>query len=221
MLGGCAGAPLAPAGGVDAFPEGWYAAPPVEGRVFRLDAAHSRLEVMVFRDGPMARMGHNHLLLATDFRGAVLLGDELADSRVDIALAVADLDVDPSAARKRAGAAFAAPVDDDAREGTRANLLGARVLDAAAHPLVHASATVAAGELPWLLLRLRLAVRGHVHEVTVPVQVTLDDGRLQAQGMLALEHAALGLEPFRALGGLLAVADPILLRFELVGEPAP
>lgn len=226
VLAGCAGVPQRPAaapaaGDAAVFPRAFYDAPPGPGRVFRLDAERSQLQVLVFRAGALARQGHNHLIRAGALEGAVFLAEQLDRSRMDLFVPVAALEVDPAAERARAGAAFAAPVDEDARDGTRGNLLGARVLDAAAHPLVMVSATVAAGELPWLLLDLSLTVRGHAHAVSVPVRVEVDGDTLRARGLLALRHADLGLAPFRALGGLLAVADPLLLRVDLVGVAPP
>jgi len=226
LLAACAGAPerrgdAAPAAAAAAFPHAFYEHPPGEGRVYRVDASRSELQVLVFRAGALARRGHNHLVRATAFEGAVFLATDVEASRMDLQVPVRALEVDPEAQRASAGAAFAAAVDADARAGTRGNLLGPRVLDAGAHPFIAATARVAGGELPWLVLELTLTVRGHPHRSTVPVRVELDGEQLRARGMLALRHAELGLEPFTALGGLLAVADPIILRFDLLATASP
>ena len=223
LLAGCAAAPGAPerrAGApAAAFPEAFYRDPPGAGRVFRLDPARSELQVLVFRAGALASRGHNHVIRAGALQGAVFLAAELEASRLDLQVPVDALEVDPPAQRRLAGAAFAAPVDEGARGGTRDNLLGPRLLDAAQFPLVAVSGRVAGGELPWLVLELELTVRGHVHRMEVPVQVELDGRSLRVRGLLSLRHADLGLQPFTALGGLLAVADPLVLRFDLVGIP--
>lgn len=226
LLSACAGPQprdqvAVPAGAAPAFPHAFYQAPPGPGRVFRLDPSRSRLQVLVFRAGPMARQGHNHLLQAQAFEGAVFVPDDgLERARMDLLLPVAALAVDPTAARAQAGAAFAAEVGERARSGTRANLLGPDVLDAAAHPHVAVQAQVLAGELPWLVLEASLSVRGVRHAVQLPVRVDLDGAQLRARGTLLLRHADLGLAPFRALGGLLQVADPLVLHFDLRGSSA-
>ena len=200
------------------FPQAFYRAPPAEGRVFRLDPARSEVQVLVFRAGALARRGHNHLLRAQAFQGAVFVpADGLARARMDLLLPVASLEVDPPSARADAGAAFAAEVDDGARAGTRENLLGSAVLDAAAHPHVAVHARVLGGELPWLVLEASFTVHGVRHRTTLPVRVDLDGSGLRARGMLLLAHADVGLVPFQALGGLLQVADPLVLRFDLRG----
>ena len=218
-LAACAGtpAPRAPAQGAATapFPHAFYRSPPSPGRVFQLDPARSRLDLLMFRAGALAGRGHNHLIRAGTLEGAVFLGDAPEASRMDLHVPVAELLVDPPQARASAGAAFAGEVEDRARAGTRANLLGERVLDATAHPRIAVSATVAGGELPWLLLSLSVTVRGVTHTREVPVRLELDEDALRVRGLLALRHAELGLQPFTALGGLLAVADPVLVRFDL------
>jgi hypothetical protein len=47
------------------------------GSRFRIDAARSELRILVYRAGPLARLGHNHVLRVRDLQGenAILIGE--------------------------------------------------------------------------------------------------------------------------------------------------
>ena len=225
LLAACAGAPPAPGPMAQAqaeWPGRFYDAPPVAGRVLRIDPAASQLTVLVFRSGRLAAQGHDHAI-ALSVAGAVFLPDAgMEQARVDLRLPLDALEVDPPALRRTLGDAFAAAVPERARAGTRRNLLGPALLDAGQYPYLDIAATVATGAPPRLVLDVDVVARGQRRRLQqpLPVQVQVDAaaGVLRARGSLALRHADLGLTPFSALGGLLRVADPLLIEFELLAR---
>lgn len=202
-----------------AFPADFYRDAARRGAVYTLDPAASTLHVLVFRDGPLARQGHNHLIAAAAFTGAVFLPDAGLDgARMDLVVDADALAVDPAAERAAAGAAFTAPVPSSARAGTRDNMLGPAVLDAPVHPRIGVQAVVVGGELPELVIDATLSLKARSHTLRLPVQVRVDGDTLRARGALVLHQQDLGITPFSAAGGLLRVADPLLVRFEIVGR---
>lgn len=207
-----------PGSGPIAFPAAEYRALAGRGAVYVLDPAASAVRVFVYRGGPLARLGHNHVAAATDFRGAVFLPDDPADGRFDLVVPVAGLALDRPADRRAAGAAFAGELSDEAIRDTRANMLGPDLLDAGRHPHVVLRALRIEGALPVLEVTAEVVLRGARHETTVPVWVRRAGGRLVVEGQLRLRHADFGLEPFSAAGGALRVQDAIGVRFRLVGE---
>lgn len=209
------GGPAPPA----VFPADTYRALATGGRVYRLDAAASTLRVVVYRGGPLAEKGHNHIIEVRDLRGLVFLPDKgLDEARLDLAVPVDGMVVDPPAARSATGGAFAHPLHDAARAGTRANMLGAQVLDAGRFPQITVHADDIRGAPPWLVVRAAVTVHGTTHRVTVPVRVETGQNGLTATGRLVLRQRDFGITPITAMGGLLRVEDAVTVVFRLVGH---
>lgn len=209
---------LKPEVGPVAFPADAYRALADRGPVYLLDPAASTVRIFVYRGGPLARMGHNHVARATDFRGAVFLPDDPADGRLDLVIAVAGLVLDRPADRRETAGAFDSELSEEAIRDTRRNMLGADLLDAERYPHIALRARRVEGALPVLEVTAEVVVRGAHHEVTVPVWVRHAGERLVAEGQFRLRHGDFGLEPFSAAAGALRVKDGIGIRFRLVGE---
>lgn len=209
---------------VGAFPEAVYERAAERGQpVFDLDPAASTLRIYAYSAGPLRRQGHNHVIVARDWRGVLALDtDELSASELDMRLPLDGFAVDPPAVRASLGGAFGSELSESARQGTRENMLGPELLDADAHPVIGISLADVTGELPRPILTLAVTVRGQRSTVTVPVAVSRQNGRIRAEGRTVLRHDALGLDPFTAAaGGALRVAQPLTVEFELVGERRP
>ena len=182
-LAGCAGAPLP----TPALPDGG-----------------DELRILVFRGGTAARLGHNHVLRAGDLRVDWPAAGPVLRFRLDA------LAIDPPALRARLGAAFASAVDDDARAGTRANLL--KALDARTHPEVVVRALQQMGEGGQRAVEAEITLHGVSRRQWFAVEV---DGR-RARGQVVVRQSDFGMQPFTVLGGLLAVQDALVVQFELL-----
>jgi hypothetical protein len=161
------------------------------------------LRVLVFRGGTAARLGHNHVLVARDLRVDWPDAGPVLRFRLDA------LAVDPAAERARLGPAFASAVDDDARSGTRTNLL--KALDAAAHPEVVVRTLQQVGEGPQRAVEAEISLHGRQHRQWFVVSM---DGQ-RARGEVVVRQSDFGVQPFTVLGGLLAVQDALVVQFEL------
>lgn len=182
LLAGCAATPLP--------------APPL--------SSTDELHILVFRGGTAARLGHNHVLRAADLRVQWAANGPVLRFRLDA------LAIDPPALRERLGAAFASSMDDEARAGTRTNLL--KALDAGAHPEVAVRTLQQVGEGG------RRAVEAEVtlHGVTRRQWFVVDVQGRRARGELVIRQSDFGIQPFTVLGGLLAVQDALVVQFELL-----
>jgi hypothetical protein len=185
-LAGCAAAPLST---------------PLPAEV---TAEGGELRVLVFRGGTAARLAHNHVLRAGDLRVAWPAAGPVLSFRLDA------LVIDPPALRARLGPAFASAMDDEARAGTRANLL--KALDAVTHPEVVVRTLQQVGEGGQRAVEAEVTLHGVVRRQWFAVEV---DGR-RARGQLVIRQSDFGLQPFTVLGGLLAVQDALVVQFELV-----
>ncbi len=227
LLGAGCRAPLPSPAPEDAsrldFPAADYRALAERGSVYVLDAAASSVRIFVYRGGPLARLGHNHVVAVTDFRGAVYLPDDPEQARFDLVLPVEAFAVDRPADRAAVGGAFDSALDAEAVTGTRANMLGPEVLAAERYPRIALRSVAVAGDLPVLELRLEVALHDQRRELTVPVWIERAGERLVAEGQFRLRPSRFGIEPFSVAGGALQVRDTLGIRFRLVGthERAP
>src|SRR5690606_37605000 len=71
------------------------------GQVFILDPEQSSIWIYVYRAGPLAAQGHNHIVAAGEFQGAAYLPEHgLEKARFDLLIPAQELIVDPPAARQ-------------------------------------------------------------------------------------------------------------------------
>lgn len=194
--------------------------------IVAIDAGRSQLTIRVYRAGPLARLGHNHVIVARNLAGQVSVGDDFSAATLVLSIPVADLLVDDSSARASAGADFAETVAEDARVGTRRNMLGAAVLDAERFPSITvASVGVRPADHsshpstnlpPQFSATLSVDVAGHRSIVEAPLTLEAVDGALIASGSAVLRQSEMGLAPFSILLGALQVQDEFSVEYRLV-----
>ena len=205
---------------------GAAAAPPVTTeapagyRRYRVVAAESEVRVLVYRDGPMARLGHNHVLRSQALQGTIDLGDKGQDPRISLVVPVASFSVDQAELRQEEGDDFPGVVEETAIAGTRKNMLSEALLDGARFPEIRLTSRKLAGSAPDYTMTVAVEVKGQTHELLVPVRVEQRTDELRATGAFTATHAELGLAPFTVMGGLLSVRDAIKLRFKIVARPS-
>ena len=195
--------------------------PPLEAgeRVYLVSGPRSRIRVRVSRGGRLARLGHDHLVTVRGLEGEVRWRPGVG-GRAWLRLPVARLEVDDP--RARAAAGLGPPLPDGAVSGTRENMLGPRVLDAARHPWVTLQAQTLALVAGRARVRLKIRLHGVGRSFELPVVVEEGPGTLTATGTLALRQSDFGITPYSVLGGALQVVDRLQIDFRLVAEaPGP
>jgi hypothetical protein len=192
---------------------------------YSIDGARSELRLLVYRAGPMARLGHNHVILNRAVHGWVDGATRPESASFLLIVPVADFVVDDARARSEEGRDFAAEVPEEAKAGTRHNLLGPALLDAERFPnLTIASVSIerSAGLAGTgnLAATVAINVAGHRSSRLVPFVLTSTPERLSAEGTVVLRQSELGLTPFSVMLGALQVQDEITVRFSLVAVAA-
>jgi hypothetical protein len=71
-----------------------------------------------------------------------------------------------------------------------------------------------------VLAHVECTVRGQQRAVTVPVSYRLEGGTLQVSGEFPLRQSDLGLTPFTAMLGALAVQDQMRIRIRILARAA-
>lgn len=185
---------------------------------YRILGDESELRILVFSAGALGALGHNHVISSHALDGNVHVGPSPADSRFELSLPVASLVVDEPEARAAAGPAFEGEVGEEDRQGTRGNMLGDKLLDAARYPEVRILSASISGEFPRMTVHAQVEIKGSSHEVLLPASVAFYGDRLVAIGRAKVAHAELGLKPFSAALGTLRVADEIAFRYRIVAR---
>jgi hypothetical protein len=190
------------------------------GSRYRIDAARSEVRILVYRAGPLARLGHNHVLLARGLAGEVWLPEDPAAARFALSFPVAALAVDEPASRREEGEEFAVDPSAEDVAGTRRNLEGPAVLDAARYPVIRLEGRVARGDAG-LVARADISVCDRALALEVPVEYSAAPGELIVRGGFSVTQTALGLAPFSVALGALRVRDELAVRFRLVAVADP
>lgn len=200
---------------------------PPAGRLYDIDATQSELRVLVYRAGPLARLGHNHVMVNRTIYGRISLPDSTASTDAptfSLQIPVAGFVVDDAQARREEGPDFAADVPSDAKAGTLRNMLSTAVLDAGSFPAIRiesvAVAKSRAAAAGGFEATVTVSVAGHESRVVVPIESQSDSTHLSATGSLELRQSALGLAPYSLMLGALQVQDAITVKFKIVALPA-
>jgi polyisoprenoid-binding protein YceI len=189
--------------------------------LYRIDTAHTELKVLIHRSGPMAALGHNHVIVNRRVAGWARWDGLAAHGAFELDVPAAAFSVDEAALRAQAGADFAEEVDAEARKGTRANMLGDAVLAASAHPSIRVRSERIEASGAQLRATVRIEVAGHVSEHSVPFELAASGGTLTAHVHVELLQTALGLTPFSVFLGALRVDDTLHLELDVLAVRAP
>jgi hypothetical protein len=202
-----------------------------EGR-FVIDPAQSELRLLVFRAGALAHLGHDHVIEGHGLSGWIDPKASGARALVDLVIPVDAFEIDPDAARAEEGPEFAEQITADAKAGTRHNMLGEALLDAARFAQIEvrgiaadaAEATTAQKPPPasndtrTRSATLAVAVAGHESRQTVTMNIVLAPDRLTASADFSLRQTALGLTPFSVMMGALQVKDEMHVHVRIVAR---
>jgi hypothetical protein len=205
----------------------------------------SELRVLVYRAGPLARMGHNHVMVNRSLRGEVDLPRDVATASFRLTVPADAFMVDDADARREEGPDFAGDVPDDAKSGTLRNMLSPAVLDAAQFPEITVQSLAVQGQLALdeesstptssrpprarvrapdgtktmrgqLIVTVALSVTGHQLTREVPMSLLIYSGGLAGTGELRVRQSDLGVTPYSLMLGALQVQDEITIEFKIV-----
>lgn len=199
--------PVHPAAGLQSLP------PP---GAYSIDSQDSELRILVYRAGPLANLGHNHVMVSRAVTGLVQVGSSISASSFSLKVPVESFVVDDAEARREAGGDFPGDIPPDAKLGTRRNMLGAAVLNAAEFPVITVTSAALSGTPDELSAELTISVAGHEARILAPCNLQGDAHRLTATGSMELRQTAIGLAPYSLLHGALQVEDAMQLKFSIV-----
>lgn len=185
---------------------------------YSIEPALSEVRLLVYRAGPLAAFGHNHVIQATHIQGDIYLGADLQHSGFTLILPVKDFRVDAPQARALEGSDFLKQPSAQAIQGTYTNMLGAGELDAGAYPDIRIRSVGFVGPTWQPDATVRITLHGVARELTVPIALEHCGSQLIATGAFQIKQSDFGIRPFSILGGGLQVADSVKVRFRLVAQ---
>ena len=179
--------------------------------------------MLVYRAGALAALGHNHIIACRCLTGTVYLPRQPLRASFDLHVAVEQFTVDdPGLRADEHSAEFPPDIPQSARQGTRHNMLGAALLNAARYPeiILRAGGLRAAsdGRPEDLVADVLVYIHGQVRSLSVPLRYHLQADEVEVTSEFPLRQTDLGLTPFSALGGALSVRDGMRVRLELVAK---
>lgn len=206
---GAAAAPGAEAESLAALP------PAGEVRNYAIDPRSSEVYWRIYRSGTFAALGHNHVISMGELEGSIALASDLADSEWRLAFPVNGLVIDDPALRARYGEEFESVPSDSDKEGTKRNMLTDRLLNGDVFPEIVLEGRGVMGSLADAELPVSVSIVGRTIELRFPAAITIDTDTITVSGEHRLTHEDLGLTPFTAFGGAIAVGDEIDFTYRI------
>ena len=189
---------------------------PLNTTPWLVDETASRIRLQVYRDGPLAGLGHNHVIEGP-VSGTVFMATEALESAIRLKIPADKFVVDNPELRREAGVDFP-PIPDAARRATRKNMLSGAVLNQSRFTDIEVYSVDLDGRPPKLLAGLKVWVAGREATLSVPFTIMKLEDRFEANASFGLNHADLGLTPFSVFGGALRVAETIDVTIQLVAH---
>ena len=189
-----------------------------DSRDFQIESDASWLRVLTYPDGPLHRFGHHHVVSHHGISGTVLVAPDPLDSRISLELSVAGLVVDDPELRGLEGEDFEREISQKDIDGTRANMLGEKLLFVEQFPSIRIQSAAIEGSLADATIVASVSVKGLAQTVRFPASIELTDDAFIARGELEITHGDLGLTPFTAAGGALSVRDLMIFKYEIAGS---
>lgn len=205
-----------------ALPESHYLQEEAQGKnILRVDPAESLVVFEVRRDGPFARLGHDHVVASHDVKGFVA-PDE---NRADLLVRMDQLVVDEAPLRAEAGfdtQPDTQPTADDIA-GTRRNML-VHVLEAERYPYAAIRIERKDADSKGIkqgseaMLSVAITLHGTTKTFDVPATVATTAGGMIVSGNMHFNQTDFGITPYSILNGAIRVADRLDMRFRIVAE---
>ncbi len=177
---------------------------------YSIDAAQSKLEIHVYKEGVFKAFGHDHLIAAKQLSGQVQLDPQKIDqSSVRLHVPAKSLTVvDPGESEKD-------------RRDVQTTMEGEKVLDVAKFPeIIFSSSSVSAAKKTpagWeLTLFGKLRLHGVEKAVTFPLHVHAEGNELRGQGEVSILQTDYGITPVKVGGGSVKVKDKLKITFTVV-----
>lgn len=183
---------------------------------YTIDAQRSQVLVLVYRDGPMGHLGHNHVISVRELSGTVVMPQDQMQSAFQLDFPVESMSIDEPPLRAQEGAEFESTLDEAAIAGTRDHMLGTALLNSKQYPRIQLQSEQIHSGADGLIARTRIVVRDTTALAEIPLTLQHTDEEIIVSGQFDLTHTQLGLTPYSVALGALRVAERMHVRYRLI-----
>lgn len=187
---------------------------PKPPRRFLIEPGASEITVLLFKEGLFSGFAHNHVLVANDLSGEILLADgDLLLATARLSLPVESFQVDSPEHRSREG--LSGSLSEEQRMEIRAAMLGPELLHVAKYPRITAVVERVKRNWPLITAWVLIRIRGGEKRLAIPLEAELKGDLLTASGEFTALHSDFAIEPFSSFLGTVAVKDRFQVRFRI------
>lgn len=185
---------------------------------YELTESGSKLYVQVFkkRGGAAARLAHDHVVLATGWKGSVSWDPENAAAcNVSMSLPVSGLSPDTDPMRDHVG--YESRLSASNQSKVRGNIVSLTQLAAEHFPKVTYQSTSCSGSGSTITVTGNLTIRGVSKTIAVPMVLSADGTSFKAKGTFSATHEDFKFSPYTAMGGALRNETEMRFTVDVVG----
>ncbi|MBK8018346.1 MAG: YceI family protein [Betaproteobacteria bacterium] len=191
-----------------------------EATRYEVTTEDSGIRLKVYREGPLARLGHNHVITAR-VQGVLYRDPRTGEPGFRLEIPLDSVEVDPADARQEEGGDFPGEIPAPARQGTRDNMLGPGLLDAGRWPVIRIESIRVSGTGPRTRVMALATLRGTSRPLEFPATVSDGPSGLSVTADFQVRQTDLGLVPMSVLGGGLRVRDAVDVEVRLFARSVP
>lgn len=190
--------------------------PAAGAQTLTLDPSTGSLRVLLYKDGPLRALGHDHVVRSSSFTGLVELSS--ASASLTFTVDAGALAIDEPQARAAEG--MGALAEGDVRKITE-GMRGPKGLDVERHPRIafrSQSIEPVEGESDLWHVTGVFDLRGSTRTIDFPVAVSPGPGGRWFTGYVRLRPSDHGIKPFSVFAGAVRLKDEAFVRFTLLGK---
>ena len=172
----------------------------------------SYLHVLIYSDGILSALGHDHVIAADDWQGHFTLNNA-SDFQASIVIELQNLLVDREA--DRALYPHLAQKQQPSAEdivATKNNMLSKDILDVEHYPVMR---TKIKGDTKSRIMTAYISLRNHETTITTVYERVCENNLVKYISHFRLLHKDIGLKPYAALFGAISIAQPIDFNIKL------
>jgi polyisoprenoid-binding protein YceI len=185
---------------------------------YDVDTNASSLYVLTGRSGLLSFLGHEHVIVPTDWRAELCLANPVPpDASGTLRIRTASLVIDDERDRLRAGLG-SGPGEADRRE-IQDKLLDPRRLAAEPYPEIRIEALALEAERDGSVqANVDVTLRGTTRTYRTRIQLRHSEGSIQLAGKLTLRQTEFGIVP-EVVARVVRVTDAVDLHFQILATP--
>lgn len=182
---------------------------------YLVDADHSSVYVLVYKEGALQLLGHNHVMSHSKVRGKVVRDTiNIEKNRFILEMSVNQFIVDDKDSRQKSGDAFTSSIDSEDALATRDNMLRTEVLDSENHPDIVIRGYIKQDNAQYFA-HADINIKGVIKKLILPIDLQFGGNSVVIKGRFSVKQTDFDIQPFSLMGGMLAVQDSMDIIFDI------